>query len=58
MLRAAEAIFDEELRAADYYDRVWQSFCVLLPVRSVGVMGDERTYDETIAPAPWSRPTG
>jgi GMP synthase (glutamine-hydrolysing) len=49
VLRAAEAIFDEELRAADYYDRVWQSFCVLLPVRSVGVMGDERTYDETIA---------
>jgi GMP synthase (glutamine-hydrolysing) len=49
VLRAAEAIFDEELRAAGYYDRVWQSFCVLLPVRSVGVMGDERTYDETIA---------
>jgi GMP synthase (glutamine-hydrolysing) len=49
VLRASEAIFDEELRAAGYYDRVWQSFCVLLPVRSVGVMGDERTYDETIA---------
>ncbi|MEP7122029.1 MAG: glutamine-hydrolyzing GMP synthase [Byssovorax sp.] len=49
VLRAAEAIFDEELRAAGYYNRVWQSFCVLLPVRSVGVMGDERTYDETIA---------
>jgi GMP synthase (glutamine-hydrolysing) len=49
VLRAADAIFDEELRAAGYYDRVWQSFCVLLPVRSVGVMGDERTYDEVIA---------
>jgi GMP synthase (glutamine-hydrolysing) len=48
-LRAADAIFDEEVRAAGYYDRLWQSFCVLLPVRSVGVMGDERTYDEAIA---------
>jgi GMP synthase (glutamine-hydrolysing) len=49
VLRAADAIFDEEVRAAGYYDRIWQSFCVLLPVRSVGVMGDERTYDEAIA---------
>ncbi len=49
VLRLADAIFDEEIRAAGYYERVWQSFCVLLPVRSVGVMGDERTYDETIA---------
>jgi GMP synthase (glutamine-hydrolysing) len=48
-LRAADAIFDEEVRAAGCYDRLWQSFCVLLPVRSVGVMGDERTYDEAIA---------
>ncbi|MEO7329004.1 MAG: GMP synthase (glutamine-hydrolyzing), partial [Minicystis sp.] len=49
VLRLADAIFDEEIRAAGYYERIWQSFCVLLPVRSVGVMGDERTYDETIA---------
>ncbi len=48
-LRLADAIFDEEIRAAGVYDKVWQSFCVLLPVRSVGVMGDERTYDEAIA---------
>jgi GMP synthase (glutamine-hydrolysing) len=49
VLRAADAIFDDEIRAAGLYDRVWQSFCVLLPVRTVGVMGDERTYDEVIA---------
>ena len=48
-LRAADRIFIEELRAADLYDVVWQAFCVLLPVRSVGVMGDERSYDEAIA---------
>jgi GMP synthase (glutamine-hydrolysing) len=48
-LRQADAIFDEEVRAAGEYDRIWQSFAVLLPVRTVGVMGDERTYDETIA---------
>jgi GMP synthase (glutamine-hydrolysing) len=49
VLRAADVIFDDEVRAAELYDRLWQSFCVLLPVRSVGVMGDERTYDEVIA---------
>jgi GMP synthase (glutamine-hydrolysing) len=49
VLRAADAIFDEEIRAAGLYEKLWQSFCVLLPVRSVGVMGDERTYDEAIA---------
>jgi GMP synthase (glutamine-hydrolysing) len=49
VLRAADAIFDEEIRAGGEYGRVWQSFAVLLPVRSVGVMGDERTYDEVIA---------
>jgi GMP synthase (glutamine-hydrolysing) len=49
VLRAADAIFDEEIRAGGVYDRIWQSFAVLLPVRTVGVMGDERTYDEVIA---------
>ncbi|WP_437971664.1 glutamine-hydrolyzing GMP synthase [Sorangium sp. So ce260] len=49
VLRAADTIFDQEIRAAGLYESLWQSFCVLLPVRSVGVMGDERTYDEAIA---------
>ncbi|MDC0681911.1 MULTISPECIES: glutamine-hydrolyzing GMP synthase [Sorangium] len=49
VLKAADAIFDQEIRAAGLYESLWQSFCVLLPVRSVGVMGDERTYDEAIA---------
>jgi len=49
VLRAADAIVEEELRANGLYDSVWQCFPVLLPVRSVGVMGDERTYDECIA---------
>ena len=49
ILRDADAVLDEEIRAAGYYDKVWQSFCVLVPVRTVGVMGDERTYEHTIA---------
>jgi GMP synthase (glutamine-hydrolysing) len=49
VLRAADTIFIDELRSADLYDTVWQAFCVLLPVRTVGVMGDQRTYDEVIA---------
>lgn len=48
-LRAADAIFEQEIRKAGLYEALWQSFCVLLPVRSVGVMGDERTYHEAIA---------
>lgn len=48
MLRQADAIVVEEMKAAGWYYKVWQSFAVLLPVKSVGVMGDERTYDETI----------
>ena len=49
VLRAADAIVVDEIRAAGLYDTVWQAFAVLLPVRSVGVMGDERTYDEACA---------
>ncbi|HEY4158511.1 MAG TPA: glutamine-hydrolyzing GMP synthase [Polyangiaceae bacterium] len=47
VLRKADLIVDEEIRAAGLYASVWQAFAVLLPVRSVGVMGDDRTYDET-----------
>ena len=45
----ADAIVVEEMKANGLYYKIWQSFAVLLPVRSVGVMGDERTYDYTIA---------
>jgi GMP synthase (glutamine-hydrolysing) len=48
-LRRADAILLEELRRAGLYDAVWQAFAVLLPVRSVGVMGDERTYENVVA---------
>ena len=44
-LREADAILEEELVASGWYDRVWQAFCVLLPLRTVGVMGDARTYE-------------
>jgi GMP synthase (glutamine-hydrolyzing) len=47
ILREADAIFIEELRKADLYNKVSQAFVVLLPVKSVGVMGDERTYEYT-----------
>ncbi len=49
MVREADAIVLEEMKASGWYYKVWQSFAVLLPVRSVGVMGDERTYENTIA---------
>ena len=48
LLREADSIFIDELRKQGYYDKVWQAFCVLLNVKSVGVMGDNRTYDNTI----------
>lgn len=49
VLRQADAIYLEEIRAAGLYDDIWQAFAVLLPVRSVGVMGDERTYENVCA---------
>ncbi|MFO7724027.1 MAG: glutamine-hydrolyzing GMP synthase, partial [Oceanipulchritudo sp.] len=49
IVREADAILIEEMKKADYYYKVWQSFAVFLPVQSVGVMGDERTYDYVIA---------
>jgi GMP synthase (glutamine-hydrolysing) len=49
LLQEADAVVLEEMRRADFYDKVWQSFAVLLPVSTVGVMGDLRTYDSVIA---------
>ena len=49
ILRDADTIVVSEMKASDWYYRVWQSFAVLLPVRSVGVMGDQRTYEDTVA---------
>jgi GMP synthase (glutamine-hydrolysing) len=49
LLRKADTIFLEEFRAAGLYDAIWQAFAVLLPVRTVGVMGDGRTYDQACA---------
>jgi GMP synthase (glutamine-hydrolysing) len=49
LLREADAVFAEEIKGAGLYRKMWQSFAVLLPVRSVGVMGDDRTYQYTIA---------
>ncbi|ADV45695.1 glutamine-hydrolyzing GMP synthase [Nitratifractor salsuginis] len=48
LLRDSDEIMQEELRASGYYDKVWQAFTVLLNVSSVGVMGDNRTYDNTV----------
>ena len=45
ILRQADAIYIDEIRKAGLYDAIWQAFAVLLPVRTVGVMGDARTYD-------------
>ncbi len=49
ILQEADAILQQEMRRAEIYDDIWQAFCVLLPVRSVGVMGDERTYEKVCA---------
>ena len=49
LLRRADAVVAEEIKRAGWYTKLWQSFAVLLPVQSVGVMGDERTYEYTAA---------
>ena len=49
VLRAADRIYIDEIRAAGLYDDIWQAFAVLLPVQSVGVMGDYRTYENVVA---------
>ena len=49
LLRRVDALYIEEIRAAGLYDQIWQAFAVLLPIRSVGVMGDGRTYDYVVA---------
>jgi GMP synthase (glutamine-hydrolysing) len=49
ILREADDIFIQELKSSRHYQKVWQAFCVLLPVQSVGVMGDERTYENVVA---------
>jgi GMP synthase (glutamine-hydrolysing) len=48
-LRAADAIVTQEIRRAGLYDALWQAFAVFLPIQSVGVMGDDRTYENAIA---------
>ena len=53
ILRGADAIVVEEIRRAGLYEKVWQAFAVFLPVRSVGVMGDDRTYGVTRSPYAW-----
>jgi GMP synthase (glutamine-hydrolysing) len=49
ILREADEIFIDELHADNIYDKIWQAFAVLLPVQSVGVMGDSRTYENVLA---------
>jgi GMP synthase (glutamine-hydrolysing) len=49
VLRNVDAILQEEIRSAGYYRKLWQSFAVLLPIKSVGIMGDSRTYENIVA---------
>ena len=49
ILREADSIVVEEMKKANLYYKIWQSFAVLLPVKTVGVMGDERTYENVVA---------
>ena len=49
IVRGADAVVQEEIRRAELYEELWQAFAVLLPVKTVGVMGDERTYENVVA---------
>ena len=49
LLREADDILINEIKEAGFYEKLWQSFCVLLPISTVGVMGDERTYERVVA---------
>jgi GMP synthase (glutamine-hydrolysing) len=49
LLRGADRVLEEEIRRAGLYGSVWQAFAVLLPISTVGVMGDERTYEQVVA---------
>ncbi|MFQ5583614.1 MAG: GMP synthase (glutamine-hydrolyzing), partial [Calditrichia bacterium] len=49
ILRQADKIFIDELKRENLYSEIWQAFCVLLPIQTVGVMGDERTYENVLA---------
>ncbi len=49
VLRGADRVVDEEMRESGLYEQIWQSFAVLLPIQTVGVMGDERTYENVVA---------
>ena len=48
-LRAVDEVFINEIRAAGLYDKIWQAFAIFLPVRSVGVQGDQRTHSHVVA---------
>ena len=48
ILKDADKIFINFLKVNNFYDKIWQAFCVLLPIKTVGVMGDKRTYDNVI----------
>jgi GMP synthase (glutamine-hydrolysing) len=49
ILREVDAVLLEEIKTAGYYKKLWQSFAVLLPIKSVGIMGDGRTYENIVA---------
>jgi GMP synthase (glutamine-hydrolysing) len=49
ILREAEARIHEEIKKSGLYEKIWQSFAVLLPIKTVGIMGDERTYENVVA---------
>jgi GMP synthase (glutamine-hydrolysing) len=49
ILKEVDAVYIDELKAKGLYDKIWQAFCVLLPVKTVGVQGDSRTYERVVA---------